>query len=267
MNRLVRVLLVTVATLAFLIGAADGQTKKKAGPCKASLDACPMEGCERAGTPHALMNQLKRTLPKTDAGPQVLSLDDFDALQREADDRLAKSQRADLTAENRKKLEGIRVASGATVGEGAFVEVQGFIVGLPNHPAANKSGESVNCRLKGEKNNDFHIPIARRWTHTEFQAIVVEMIPQDRLGGWSLDRLQAIAEQGRHVRVRGGLFYDNEHVVNDDPDNPKGGQPKRFSLWEVHPITEFSVCKRPKTVCARDNSDLWQKIEEADGLE
>jgi hypothetical protein len=46
------------------------------------------------------------------------------------------------------------------------------------------------------------------------------------------------------VLVVGGLLYDNEHLVNDDPSQPKGGQPKRFSLWEIHPITEFLVCEQ-----------------------
>jgi len=212
------------------------------------------------------MNQLKRTIPPGDT-LTVLTLNDFEALQQEADDRLATSQKVDLTASDRAKLKGISVHSGATVGEGALVEVQGFVVGLPNHPAANKSGESVNCRLKGVQNNDFHIPIARRWTHSEYQAIVVEMVPQDRPDRWSLDRLHAVAEQGRQVRARGGLFYDNEHFVNDDEEHPRGSEPKRFSLWEVHPITEFWVCKTPKKACDASSADLWQKIEEAEDLE
>jgi hypothetical protein len=30
--------------------------------------------------------------------------------------------------------------------------------------------------------------------------------------------------------------------VIDNPASPKKGQPKRFSLWEIHPITAFYVC-------------------------
>lgn len=40
----------------------------------------------------------------------------------------------------------------------------------------------------------------------------------------------------------GSLTYDNEHFVNDNPASPKSGQPKRFALWEIHPITAFYVC-------------------------
>ena len=39
--------------------------------------------------------------------------------------------------------------------------------------------------------------MARRWTESEFAAIVVEMIPQDQLDGWNLGGLHAVAEQGR----------------------------------------------------------------------
>jgi len=39
------------------------------------------------------------------------------------------------------------------------------------------------------------------------------MTPQDRPNDWSLDRRHAVAEQGRQVRVQGGLFYDIEHSV------------------------------------------------------
>lgn len=46
---------------------------------------------------------------------------------------------------------------------------------------------------------------------------------------------------GKQVLVIGGLTYDNEHFANDNPAGPKSG-PKRFSLWEIHPITAFFVC-------------------------
>ena len=55
-------------------------------------------------------------------------------------------------------------------------------------------------------------------------------------------KLQRIAREKRPVLVRGQLFYDNKHEGNDDPDDVKAGQPKPFSLWEIHPVTEFHVC-------------------------
>lgn len=67
------------------------------------------------------------------------------------------------------------------------------------------------------------------------------MIPQiAKPAGWDSVTLNRLA--GKQVPPVGGLSYDNEHLVNDGPAHPKSGQPKRFSLWEIHPITAFYVC-------------------------
>lgn len=112
-------------------------------------------------------------------------------------------------------------------------------------------------------NNDFHIPLARHPEDTEFKGIVVEMIPQGRLDGWTTQKLKRITRQGRPVVVRGQLFYDNKHVVNDDPDDVKGNEPKRFSLWEVHPVTEFHVCVTANKKCDLEKvtEPEWKPLE------
>jgi hypothetical protein len=70
------------------------------------------------------------------------------------------------------------------------------------------------------------------------------MIPQNRQPEWTVPALKAVRKQGLPVLVVVGLTFDNEHLVNDNPKKPKGGQPKRFSLWEIHPITGFFVCEQ-----------------------
>jgi len=69
--------------------------------------------------------------------------------------------------------------------------------------------------------------------------------------------IRQIARDQLQVLVRGQLMYDNKHVVNKDPQHDNG-QPKRFSLWEVHPVTEFYVCRR--TSCASDNLTQWELV-------
>jgi len=243
---LVRFVLSGILAAGLLVGSDPAGAAPKKPPCAANLAACPTRGCEPAGTAHALMNQTKRAVPSP-AEPTPLTLDDFASLQDEADTRLGDKQKT-LTKQARAKLKNLPVA-GSTVSEGDLVELLGFIVGLPNRPSANTSGESVNCRLKGVPNNDFHIPIARRWTHSEFRAIVVEMIPQDRNAKWTLKKLLQVQSNGQMVLAIGQLFYDNKHHVNHDPENPIGGDPKRFSLFEVHPITEFRVCTATAAKC------------------
>ena len=162
-------------------------------------------------------------------------------------------QNQDLTKEERANLRELKLKSPArTVSEGDLVELTGFLIGLPNRPGAS-GAESVNCRLTGSRNSDFHIPMARHADDSEFEGIVVEMIPQGRNEGWTTKKLKNIAREARPVIVRGQLFYDNKHLVNDDQDDPKERQPKRFSLWEIHPVTELLVCMTATKKCTKQS--------------
>ena len=89
------------------------------------------------------------------------------------------------------------------------------------------------------------------------------MIPQGRNSGWTVKKLKRIAKEGRPVVIRGQLFYDNKHRVNDDPDEVLGGEPKRASLWEVHPVTEFFVCMAANKKCNVKNvtTQQWVRLE------
>jgi len=71
--------------------------------------------------------------------------------------------------------------------------------------------------LTQAKNNDFHLSLTAAANHTEYDGIVAEMIPQDRLAGWTLTKLASIKTLRLRVMVVGALFHDNKHVVNDDP--------------------------------------------------
>ena len=105
--------------------------------------------------------------------------------------------------------------------------------------------------------------MARHPEDTEREGIVVEMIPQGRPDGWTIPKLKRIAREGRPVVFRGQLFYDNHHAVNDDPEYVKGSEPKRFSLWEIHPVTEFHVCVTAEKTCdpAKVEEPQWTRLE------
>lgn len=248
-----------LALLASALGATilEAQTPASTEPCFESLDACPPRGCATTGTAAALVNELKRTFPIAGT-PVHLTLDDFDSLQTQAKQLVG--QDVALSKVVRNKLKNLNTSSGK-VSEGDLVEVTGFVVGLGDHlPRANVGGESVNCRIHGKKTNDFHIPIAEDSAASPFEAIVVEMIPQKRPSTWTLAKLRKFAKDGVPVLVRGQLLYDNKHRVNDDPDNPLGGQPKRFSLWEVHPVTEFYSCDAPDKNCDPKDVTQWKLL-------
>jgi len=234
---------------------AHGQDSKKT--CAADLTSCPISGCELEGSPHALGNTMKRTVPP-EGTPIKLTFDDFAHLQDQATGLVGQNQ--DLSREQRNQLRELSLkSSNQTVSEGNLVELTGFLIGLPNRPGAS-GAESVNCRLSGVSNSDFHIPVALNADDTEFEGIVVEMIPQDRNEGWTTKKLKRVARDARPVIVRGQLFYDNKHLVNDDPDNPLQGQPKRHSLWEIHPVTALLVCMTPTKKCTQESQ--WKKLED-----
>jgi hypothetical protein len=188
----------------------------------------------------------------------TLSFADFRALQSVVAQRFnidAHTQKLNLTEAERQGLHTIPLAHN-TVSEGDLVRIVGYLVSPKPHP---NTGETVNCGLKGEKNNDIHITIAEYPEDSGYVGIVVEMIPQKRPKPWSSTKLKAVQLGGLPVLVVGQLFYDEKHFVNDDWHHPLGGQPQRMSLFEVHPVTSFLVC-RALTTCQPDQSADWAPI-------
>ena len=220
--------------------------------CAESLDSCPAEGC---GGEDAVANARKRRIPK-EGTPVALAFDDYARLQEQADERVGQGK-PELDEEGLAKLAALELDSGP-IALGALVRTYGYIPKGGPGLHVNGHGESVNCNLKKPADNDFHIPLVGRPDDTEFKGIVVEMIPQKRPDNWSIEALETARDEGREVWVEGALFYDKEHYVSDDPDNELKNDPNRASLWEIHPITKFLVCR--KDSCARDNEQDWEEL-------
>jgi hypothetical protein len=219
-------------------------------PCKSSLSSCPVTGCAKGDTPQALENRTKKRIPD---GTSVVPLNYKDLANLQSQAQRIVGQRE--IPEDRSVLSNLHVTAG-TVNEGTAVAVTGFIAVNDPGPHPN-TGESVNCNLTAADDNDFHINITNSASQQEYAGIVVEMIPQDRSDEWSIDKLQAVRKLQRRVLVTGALFYDSIHVVNADPKHPIGGQPKRFSLWEVHPIAAFFVCSKQDNSCDPHVKTNW----------
>jgi hypothetical protein len=226
-----------------------------AQPCvsPATLNACTTQkpaGCSAADSAHGLVNQLKRTVPP-EGTPATLTFDTFSQLQSAAVELV--DQSVEIPPAERDKIKSIETTEG-TVGEGSRVRLVAFLSEGTPHP---NTGESVNCNLKKERNNDIHISVTETKDGSEFEGIVVEMIPQDRPANWTSSNLDAL--HGKVLLIEGGLFYDNLHFANGDANNPIGGQPPRFSLWEIHPITSLKVCKK-NTVsqCDSNRASDWR---------
>lgn len=243
--------------LSLLIFCGNALAAKKKPPCFKPLSSCPLRGCAKEDAPDSFSNILKHNLePSGDV--KTLTFKDFESLQAQVETKFG-GHYSTLTKPDRARLRKLTTSAGQ-VGEGNLVRIIGFIAVQPStsEPHANESGESVNCRLTGGGNNDFHISLTPKPDGSEFDGIVVEMIPQQRNQDWTTGRLKKAQQEHRAVRVRGQLFFDNHHKVNSDPAQKITNQPKRMSLWEVHPVTEFDVCT--KASCEANGSG-WTPLE------
>jgi len=225
--------------------------------CAATLDQCPARGCAKEGSWEAEDNAMKRTRPDGSKAAVLLTFDDLKSLQKQADAIVGQGP-YDLTPHGHQKLTALKV-SGGSVSEGDRVRVAAYIPKGQDGLHVNGAGESVNCNLKKPYDNDFHIPVVAAPGDSEFKGIVVEMIPQARPSAWTIDALKEIQAKGRQVLVEGALSYDKVHYVSDDPDHPFKDEPDRMSLWEIHPITDFLVCRRDH--CDPKQQGDWTSLE------
>ncbi len=185
-------------------------------------------------TDAGLRNMAKRHIP-VGTVPVTLTIASFRTLQEDVDGKFADAHHTKTAFHpNRAGLAGLQV-DGDTLSEGRLVQLAAWVNAV--RPQGN---ESVNCA--GTDGDDIHLNVGPKGG-TEWEGVVVEMIPQlQRPTGWDAATLQKVAQAGLEVLVLGGLTYDNEHLVNDDSTHPNGTQPKRVSLWEIHPVTGFYVC-------------------------
>jgi hypothetical protein len=251
------------------MGPGAGHTHgSSSGVCATDLDECPESGCENEGTPHAIMNELKRRTAALDGSAITfdasvpVSFGELESLQTRAS---ALVSGKNLTSDERARLESITVG-GRKLGEGVAVRLSGFLAHHdPNHAASGThlgGKESVNCRLSHAGDVDFHIPLIPTLGAEECEGVVVEMIPQgrDEHPSWTVQRLWEAEETRRPVLFVGPLFYDNEHRVNADCSALESGQPKRMSLWEIHPVVEFYVCE-PGQTCQASSKSGWKRVD------
>lgn len=142
-----------------------------------------------------------------------------------------------------------------TLGEGKLVTLKAFIL-----KARQEGGESVNCKghlvnetSKTDFYHDIHISFVDGANKPksgdtkavsdkkECTGIVAEMSPHHRPDSWTADNVNKVATAQALVRVTGQQFFDSSHVPCSN-GAAVGTNPKRISLWEIHPIYKFEVC-------------------------
>jgi len=146
------------------------------------------------------------------------------------------------------------------LGEGDEVVIQGYVL-----IARQEGAESVNCGKQVPNEpvyHDIHISLVQNPGDAECSGIVVEMTPHHRPEAWTPALVNEVANAKLPVRVTGQRMFDSSH----SPCTNGGaiqGDPKRASLWEVHPIYKFEVC--PQGNCSSGGwvpLELWQSNEE-----
>ena|SRR5690349_10716499 len=220
------------------------------------IDAkCTVDGNGGKDTAKVLENHSKNNFCVT-GNPTAITYDDFKGLQKTADDNGLK-QGLD---QSRNSLISIFPSSGGSkIGEGTLVQFVTFL--LKAHPSNVGSGENVNCKLTQPDENDIHIELTMdRSDDDPCNGVTAEMSPHFRPAEWT--KLTTLDKFDRPVRVTGPLFYDDSHTPCHGTVRPN---PKRISVWEIHPVYQFEICKATgkdlKSCDVKDNS-VWVPLDQ-----
>jgi hypothetical protein len=140
-----------------------------------------------------------------------------------------------------------------TLGEGRFVSYIAFI--SQAYYSDVSAGEAVNCNIPGSSTNDIHIVLLQNLSDDECQSTTAEMSPHYRPRNWTPEKLNAT--RGHPVRIQGQLFFDGSHTPCHGSSRPN---PKRISLWEIHPVYSVEVCSDRTIAKCRSKAAHWTLI-------
>ena len=110
------------------------------------------------------------------------------------------------------------------LGEGSLVRIVAYVDSARYSDVSD--GESVNCNLHGDTDNDVHIPLVQKPGGNECTSVTAEISPHYRPNAWTPANLN---KQKLPVRITGQLFFDAEH----------------------HPCTKTKVESRSGSRCGR----------------
>jgi hypothetical protein len=172
----------------------------------------------------------------------------------------------------------------ANLGEGNIYTVIAYLYfaedtskGTATVPA---NSETSNCKLTAPNTFDYHLGLGfdshlaenARSTHPkpgdaafsalEKASVVAEMTPYTRHAEWTFSRVNAL--QGQQVKVVGQLMVDNVHFNQNDDchfSSPQSGC-WRSTVWEIHPITQFYVCKASSGCTASSPASDWTNLDD-----
>ena len=224
--------------------------------------SCPAEGkptlAGDAKRDAEARNRAKRFIAKNTA-PVLLTIASLRQLQLETDPNASHATRQLVPRHLRNLHAGALILS-----EGDRVSVTGYL----HRAEEGSNSESVNCY--GKDGRDIHLNVNATKSVTaydEWTGVVIEVTPQVALPGYGrqdhvvmLHALQAVMLADLKILAIGSLAYDNEHEVNANKRHPNGTNPKRISLWELHPVLAFYVCPKAMTCDPETPEAKWQTL-------
>jgi len=140
------------------------------------------------------------------------------------------------------------------LGEGQYVSYVAFIKDA--HYSDVAAGEAVNCNVPGNATNDIHIVLLKDPNDDECLSTTAEMSPHYRPPDWTPENLLK-ASAGHPVRLQGQLFFDGSHTPCHGNSRPN---PKRASLWEIHPVYSVDVCSQTTIAECQSSTAEWTSL-------
>jgi len=221
-------------------------------------DSCTADGNGKPGTPQAAQNDQKNNFCVS--GPPVnVTFDVLRQLQQEAASKVTFGADSKLPTD-RSLLQGLPSAVGP-IGEGTMVRLVAFVIDA--HYSNVGAGESVNCKRPDKESNDIHIVLGENSNQDdECTSATAEMSPHFRPATWVPESL---TQNNEHLfRFTGHLFFDGSHKPCSGGQGPN---PKRSSLWEIHPVYAVDICMDPGNKCTVDSDSGWVSLSDHIGTE
>lgn len=123
------------------------------------------------------------------------------------------------------------------------------------------SRKERRCNKSGAEKNDIHIDVLKDPEDHICSSVTVEIIPHYRPKLYGVPYLKEL--QDRPFRFTGQLFFDGAHKACQSPEGP-GENPKRISVWEIHPVYKIDVCKhRDLRKCKAADEKVWLAFHDA----
>jgi hypothetical protein len=114
--------------------------------------------------------------------------------------------------------------------------------------------ETVNCGSDFDEDYDTHIELSSKPNSPSTKRVIVEITPpirelaRQRGQDWTTDTLISESEH-KWIRARGWMLWDWHHTGQAMNTKPHGSHNWRATAWELHPVTEFTVCPAGQNSC------------------